>query len=162
MTAENPLTLLKKLDELRITNKLSSREMARKLDIPWETFRQWSGNRQRKPMPCRKYLGKIEDFVTSSKVETNLQLVSAAAVPREAEERSEKVRHLLLLLEDELRFFRDGPESVRDVFRTTLDPGDVGYISSLLGMLGDEGRFGRWLALTTNKFNYFRKERSRK
>jgi len=74
--------------------------------------------------------------------------------------RIEKVKFLLILLEDELEWFRDGPEEIRDVLREELDFTDIGYISSLMTMLSDENKFKRWLTLTTNRFNYFKKRGS--
>jgi hypothetical protein len=73
-----------------------------------------------------------------------------------AERKTERIRFLLLLLEEELRWFRDGPLEARQMFRKNLDPMDIGYLSSLLAMLGEEEAFKRWLTLTTNRFNYFK------
>ena len=162
MTVENPYELLKKLDALRQARGLTTREMAGELGIPWETFRQWFGDRQRKPTPRRDYLEKIKAFVASCRKELGMAAVAAVDVvtQQEVQGRAEKIKHLLLVLETELRFFRDGKTVDRDVFRAMLDPADVGYISSLLGMLGDEDQFKRWRTLTNYQFNHFRKERS--
>ena len=81
---------------------------------------------------------------------------------QEAQRRTEKVRHLLLFLEEELRWFRDSSKEGRDIFRGELDFGDIGYISSLLTMLDDEEKFKRWLTLTTNRFNFFKKKGGQK
>jgi transcriptional regulator with XRE-family HTH domain len=75
---------------------------------------------------------------------------------KEAKRKTEKIKYLLLLLEDELRWFRDSSEKAREILRESLDLGDIGYISSLLTMLGDEEKFRRWLTLTTHRFNFFR------
>lgn len=78
---------------------------------------------------------------------------------REARQRAEKVKLALLLLELELRPFRDGNEEVRNVFRQELDGGDVGYVGCLLTALcGTEGQFERWLNFSTYKFNFFRRK----
>jgi hypothetical protein len=82
-----------------------------------------------------------------------VQRTSAIAV----EQRIEAVRYLLLALETELRHFRDGERAERDAFRKLLNPQDMGYISSLLGMLGDEERFQRWLQMSTYKFQRFQR-----
>lgn len=79
----------------------------------------------------------------------------------EAGRRSERLKALLTLLHDELAWFRDGPEEIRAVFRSQLDPFDVGYLSSLLAMLSDESKFKRWLAVTTNRFASFRQKGGR-
>ena len=78
---------------------------------------------------------------------------------RQARERAEKVKLILLLLELELRLFRDGNEEVRNVFRQELDEGDVGYVGCLLTSLtGTEEQFERWLAFSTYKFNFFKRK----
>lgn len=92
----------------------------------------------------------------------DLGMADMAALTCEAGQRIEKLKHVLLVLEDELRWFRDRPQEAREVFRSKLDPNDVGYIASLLTMLGDESKFRRWLELTSNRFNSFRKAGSRK
>ena len=74
-----------------------------------------------------------------------------------ARDRATSVRYLLLLLEGQLRPFRDGSKAERDILRNELDFTDVGYISSLLNMLGEEDTFERWLALTGKRFNFFKK-----
>jgi hypothetical protein len=80
---------------------------------------------------------------------------------QEAQRKTEKIKYLLLFLEEELRWFRDGSKEARDIFREKLDLGDIGYVSSLLTMLGDEDKFKRWLTLTTNRFNFFKKKGGR-
>lgn len=75
---------------------------------------------------------------------------------KEAQRKTERIKYLLLLLEDELRWFRDSSEKAREIFRESLDLSDIGYISSLLTMLGEEEKFRRWLTLTTHRFNFFR------
>jgi len=78
--------------------------------------------------------------------------------PELIEGKIERIKNLLLILEEELRWFRDGSQEARQMFRARLDPLDVGYVSSLLVMLGEEEAFKRWLTLTTNRFNSFRKK----
>lgn len=73
----------------------------------------------------------------------------------EAKQRTGRLKALLMLLHEELAWFRDGPEEARRVFRSELDPFDLGYLSSLLAMLSDEDKFKRWLAATTNRFSSF-------
>ncbi|MBM4159538.1 MAG: helix-turn-helix transcriptional regulator [Ignavibacteria bacterium] len=77
---------------------------------------------------------------------------------KKIEEKVLRIKTLLLILEEELRLFRDGPREAREIFRKMLDAFDVGYLSSLLVMLGEEDSFRRWLTLTTNRFNYFKKK----
>ena len=80
----------------------------------------------------------------------------------EARTRTERLRALLLLLYQELAWFRDGPEEVRTTLRSALDSFDLGYLSSLLVMLSDEGKFKVWLAGTTNRFSSFQPKGRRK
>lgn len=89
-----------------------------------------------------------------------LRIPTPALPPQvgEAKRRSERLKVLLILLHEELAWFRDGPEAVREVFRSELDSFDVGYLSSLLAMLSDEGTFRRWLAATTNRFSSFQQK----
>lgn len=76
--------------------------------------------------------------------------------------RTQRLRALLILLHEELAWFRDGPEEVRKVLRADLDSFDLGYLSSLLAMLPDESKFRRWLAVTTNRFASFQRKGARK
>jgi len=74
-------------------------------------------------------------------------------------ERAEKAKLILLLLELELRLFRDGNEEVRNVFRQELDGCDVTYVGCLLTALcGNEEQFERWLAFSSYKFNFFKRK----
>ena len=81
---------------------------------------------------------------------------SAAQYVAQARQRCTRIKSLLLLLYEELSWFRDGSQQSRDVFRSELDPYDVGYLSSLLTMLADERKFRRWLAATTHRFGAFK------
>lgn len=77
----------------------------------------------------------------------------------EARQRAEKVKVVLLSLESDLRLFRDGNETHRNVFRRELDAGDVGYVGCLLTALtGDEAQFDRWVTFSSNKFNFFKRK----
>jgi len=110
---------------------------------------------QNKDMPPKLVVEKIAKTV-------GFEIPALDFILQEAQRRTEKVKHLLLFLEEELRWFRDGPKETRDILREELDLGDIGYISSLLTMLGDEEKFRRWLTLTTNRFNFFKKGRGQK
>ncbi len=213
--------LLIVLDNFSQTKNFSRREIAQKLNIPYETFRKWfqKGKGMKKPSPA--HIEKIEKFLESQKeTETywkelwmkilrwwetqhrystireladeigwdaqslitylqnkelppklvvekiaktiGFETTALDSVFQEAQKKTEKVKHLLLFLEEELRWFRDSSEEARNIFRKELSPDDIGYISSLLTMLGDEGKFRRWLTLTTNRFNFFKKRGERK
>jgi len=92
----------------------------------------------------------------------NLQIPPGALSIGEAKRRSERLKALLIILAEELAWFRDGPAEVREVYRSELDPFDTGYVSSLLTMLFAEDKFRRWLELTTSRFNYFKSKGSQK
>jgi hypothetical protein len=99
--------------------------------------------------PSGEHLEKLEAFLASAEAAGEYERVN------ESKRRAAKIRCLLLLLEDELRWFRDGSELERDVFRKQVDANDVGYLASLLTMMSDEDRFRRWAALTTAHFEGF-------
>ncbi len=92
----------------------------------------------------------------------NLHIPPGALSIGEAKRRSERLKALLIILAEELGWFRDGPPEVREVYRSELDPFDTGYVSSLLTMLFAEDKFRRWLELTTSRFNYFKNKGGQK
>jgi transcriptional regulator with XRE-family HTH domain len=110
---------------------------------------------QNKQMPPKIVVGKIAGIA-------GLEISALDSIHNEARKRTEKIKMLLLLLEDELKWLRDNSPASREIFRQELDLSDVGYISSLLTMLGDEEKFKRWITLTTNRFDYFRKKGRKK
>lgn len=110
---------------------------------------------QNEEMPPKLVVKKIAEAA-------GFEIPDLDSMLKEAQRKTEKIEYLLLLLEKELRWFRDGPKEARDIFRKELTPGDVGYISSLITMLGEEDKFRRWLILTTNRFNSFKKRRKQK
>jgi len=100
-------------------------------------------------------------------VERLAQLLHIQTLPtimpaEEALRRAERLKHLLIMLAEDLAWFRDGPAEFREVYRSELDPFDTGYVSSLLTMLFSEDKFHRWLEVTTNRFNYFRAKGNRR
>jgi len=74
----------------------------------------------------------------------------------EAKRRLNRLKLFLILLEEELAWFRDSPSDVREIYRSELDQFDTGYLSSLITMLFAEDKFLRWLELTNNRFNFFK------
>jgi hypothetical protein len=153
MNAKENKELLLRLNSYVKEHNLSAKNLAEKLDIPYNTTQKWwifcQGTSARNP--SKPHITKIKELLLAvEKPETHIQI-------EEARRKAEKTKYLLLLLEDELRWFRDGDIKTRDEFRKGLDAYDIGYISSLLIMLTDEDKFQRWLALSTARFNYFRK-----
>lgn len=213
--------LLMEIDNFSRKRNLTKKEMAEKLNIPYETFRKWFQKGKPRNNPSLRYIEKMERFLEFQKksdiywkelwmkilewwetqhrystinnlaeeigwdaqsltfhlqnkemppklVLEKIAKIVGFEIPdlefiiQEAQRKTEKIKYLLLLLEDELRWFRDGSKEAREIFRKTLDLGDIGYISSLLTMLGDEDKFKRWVTLTTNRFNFFKKKGERK
>ncbi len=150
-------------------------ELARQLAIPRSTVAQWFRKEKTRTLPSRQHLEKVssyldglegspdeapvagEDAAANTKLRRHRPDPFRQAHQPAAQERAEKIKLLLILLESELRWFKDGSPEVRDTFRKRLDQYDVGYIASLLTMMGNEASFQRWLALTTNRFRFFGK-----
>jgi transcriptional regulator with XRE-family HTH domain len=78
----------------------------------------------------------------------------------EAKRRLNRLKLFLILLEEEIAWFRDSPSDVREIYRSELDQFDTGYLSSLITMLFAEDKFLRWLELTNNRFNFFKNKGS--
>ena len=150
---EQARQLISQLNQYALEHNISRRHLADELGAPYNTLRKWlvfsRGKEVRKP--SQVHLNAIKEFLEAkSKPEVYAKV-------KEARHRIDKVKYLLLLLEDELRWFRDNEPRARDEFRKELDASDIGYISSLLAMLTEEDKFNRWLALTTTRFQSFKK-----
>ena len=150
---EQAKQLLNQLNDYAIEHNLSNKQLAKEIDSPYNTLNKWwvfsRGKEARKPSEL--HLNIIKEFLeTKSKPEIYAKI-------KEARHRIEKVKYLLLLLEDELKWFRDNEPRAREEFRKELDASDIGYISSLLTMLAEEDKFNRWLALTTTHFKSFKR-----
>jgi len=130
----------------------SVRELAD--EIGWDV-QNLNSYLQNKEMPSKLVVEKIAKTI-------GFETPTLDFVVQEAQRKAEKVKHILLFLEEELEWFRDNSKEARDIFREELDLNDIGYISSLLTMLGDEDKFKRWLTLTTNRFNFFKKKGDKK
>jgi transcriptional regulator with XRE-family HTH domain len=143
-------SLLSQLDAYRKELSISRRDLANRLEIPHNTLRAWFKQGKSRKNPSEANLTKIRTFLESRERPEIYRQVE------EGKRRAEKAKYLLLLLEDELRWFRDGTTNAREIFRKELDANDIGYISSLLTMLGDEDKFKRWLTLTTTQFQSFK------
>ena len=145
-------------------NHLSIKDLASKIGIPYMTLCKWPYFTKRKnvQMPSAKYIELINKFLLTG-IESSKKLqkpIISHVNLTETKSRTQKIKYLLLLLEDELRWFKDNNSATRDIFRKEIDASDIGYISSLLAMINDEENFNRWLKLTTIKFNYFKGRRS--
>lgn len=148
---KTPAQLLEELEGFRREEGISKKDIARILDIPYETFQKWFQKGGRRPAP--RYLERIREYVESS----GEKIAVPSLLLKEADWKSKKIEFLLLLLEEELRWFKECREELRELLREELDFNDVGYITSLLTMLSDEERFQRWLALSSNRFRFFRR-----
>ena len=150
---EKAKKLLSLLDTYAKAQGLSNKELAKQIAIPYNTLRKWWFFSQGKSAckPSELHINKIEEFLESKEKPEIYDKI------QEARHRTEKIKYLLLLLEDELRWFRDNEPRARQEFRRELDASDIGYISSLLTMLTEEDKFKRWLAFTTTHFQSFRR-----
>jgi len=148
------MNLLNGLSLYANQNNLSNKELAGKLNIPYKTLIGWKvfSKSQTPNIPSTKSIDMIMEFLTKVKP-VNVDTIN------EALRRTGKIKYILLLLEDELRWFRDKTAEERKIFRKELNISDIGYISSLITMLTDEDKFQRWLALTNTKFQYFGREK---
>ncbi len=143
-------TVLLGLDTYAKRLGIPRKELANTLGIPYSTIKKWFQHGKGARKPSEANLTKIRTFLESKeRPEVYRQI-------EEARHRTEKIKYLLLLLEDELRWFRDNNPDAREVFRKELDASDIGYISSLLAMMSEEDKFIRWLALTTIQFQSFK------
>lgn len=145
--------LLSRLNTYAKEHNLSKRELSEKLNVPEGTLGKWwfftQGKSARKP--SEPHLATVEEFLLRK------ESPEVYAKIEEARHRSEKIKYLLLLLEDELRWFKNADARIRDEYRKELNGSDIGYVSSLLTMLTEENKFARWLALTTTHFNSFKR-----
>lgn len=163
----NTEQLLEQISDYARKRGLSMKAMAGLLGVPATTYYGWFKRGGEKAAPSPFNLAKIRRFLSGNAAQLILrgeaQEADGPAVPgapgKSARERARRIKEILILLEAELSAFRDGPRSGREVFRAELDPDDVGYISSLLTMLGDESKFARWRNLTTNRFHGFGKKK---
>lgn len=161
------LEVVKKLDDFAKLNKLTRAELAQKLGIPVTTVKHWFGLSEHRTDPSPAIQERIKTLVdqSSSRVvqaPTNGEAEQKRRALRigesEALHRARKIRMLLILLEDELRWFQpDERRSDREVFREQLNAFDIGYISSLLSMLTEEEKYQRWKAFTSYRFKEFRR-----
>jgi len=150
---EKARELLSRLSSYAKEHRLPNKELAEEIDVPYDTLNKWWFFTQRKDArkPSELHLNKIEEFLGSKESPETYEKI------QEARHRTQKIKYLLLLLEDELRWFRDNNPRAREEFRRELDASDIGYISSLLTMLTEEDRFRRWLTLTTTRFQSFKR-----
>jgi transcriptional regulator with XRE-family HTH domain len=136
--------LIAQLDIYAQEHSLSKREVADELGVSDLTFSRWLKGTQK---PSKLNVDRMEAFL-EGKEKPEIE---------EARRKTEKIKYLLILLEDELRWFRDNSPQSREIFRRELEASDIGYISSLLTMLTEEDKFKRWLALTTTQFHSFKR-----
>ena len=149
---ETTEVVLSELDAYAKGLGISRRELADRLEIPYSTIKHWFQHGKGARKPSEANLTKVRVFLKSGeKLDVYRQF-------EDGKRRANKVKYLLLLLEDELRWFRDGNPDAREIFRKELDASDIGYISSLLTMMSEEDKFNRWLTLTTMRFQSFRRK----
>lgn len=150
-------SFLEQLESFRLQRGLSRKGLAHALGVHQDTLGHWFSTAKSAQKPSANSLKKIQQFLADQAIQgVQIAQPQEEALKKEVERRSRKVKYLILLLEDELRWFRDGETKARELLRKELSFNDVGYISSLLGMLGDEQMFQRWRTFTTYQFKGFK------
>lgn len=146
---------LERLKATRLSQGLSQEALAAILKVGQTTLSCWErGTVSPKP----EHQDRIDFWLRA--VETKTHGVDTL---KEAQDHCQQLKHLLNLLEFHLRYFQNDSPEARDAYRRELDVYDVGYLTSLMEMLFDEGKFQRWKVFTTHRFEGFRrKERGRK
>lgn len=137
------------LEQYRVNNGLQKKQLAELLGVPRQTVEDWLVHRTE---PGKANIQRIKDFLATKEQEERQK------VP-EAQRRAHSLLYLLLVVEDEIRWFKDASREARDALRDELNFRDVGYIASLLGMLGEEDQLERWKTLTTYRFSGLRRDK---
>ena len=78
-------------------------------EIGWDV-QNFTNYLQNKEMPPKLVIEKIAKIV-------GFEIPVLDSMHQEAQRKAEKIKYLLLLLEDELRWFRDSPKEARGIFR---------------------------------------------
>ena len=147
---------LQKLRVARLAQGLSQELLASKLEISQSTVAQWESGRV-----CPKPQQQVR--IVAWLKEVSAVLGPEIAKQIEAKEHCMQLKNLLNLLEFHLRYFKNEHPEVRETYRREFDVYDMGYLTSLIEMLFDEGKFQRWKIFTTHRFRGFRrKERAPK
>jgi hypothetical protein len=95
---------------------------------------------------------------TTQRLDSLIQSFGTEQAPREITNNAAAalaVRATLRKLIVQLDYFKKGTDSDRKEFRETVDPVEVGYITSILRALFDEDGFQRWMLAT----DYMRKDK---
>ncbi|MGB5925038.1 MAG: helix-turn-helix transcriptional regulator [Dehalococcoidia bacterium] len=143
-------SVLSRLDTYAKELGISRKELADRLDTPYSTVKHWFQHGRSARKPSEANLAKITGFLKNKRKPQVYPQV------KDARRRADKIKYLLLLLEDELGWFRDNGPDAREIFRKELNASDIAYISSLLTMIREEDKFERWRALTTIQFQSFK------
>jgi len=164
--SERARSALAALSDYMRSKGINKAQTARALGVPERTLGDWYLEGKRS-LPSPGNVLRIEELL--AREEQLLAPRIAKEPPRPLPGKSldeqaacahaEHITMLLLLLHDELAWFKDADETARATFRTNVDPYDAGYVSSLLTMLSEEGAFQRWRLLTTYRFRRFRGKR---
>lgn len=148
---------LENLRTVRLSQGLSQSELASRLGVSQSAISCWEHGRKVPPKP--EHQERIRAWLN----EVSAGLLPEIAKQIEAREHCEQLKNLLNILEFHLRYFQNETPEVRKAYRRVLDVYDVGYLTSLMEMLFDEGKFQRWKVFTTHRFRGFRrKERAPK
>lgn len=167
--------LTKALEAYRVKNNLTKSALAQLMSVPAPSLKGWIAdpNMASYSRPSTESTMIIEDFLRSVDLLPNGEsqftnrsteeginpapvLSKKIEYKRDTPERISRLRHLLSLIAVDLEALKSAGESDRELYRTMLDPRDLGYLSSLMAMLSDEGQFQRWLHFNTYRFQQFK------
>jgi len=127
------------------------KQFANSIGIPYSTLKKYFSGVH---FPSGKNLQKLYNatnlncFKQKSKTQSDQKSIN-----KEAINKSEIVKRLLFILNEELEYFKNGKTEERDLLRNILSGHDVGYITALLDSIFDEERFKNWLIMNTYKFS---------
>lgn len=144
------------IKQFMVTTGLKQTDIAKMLELKRSSFQDALYGEK---SVCFKNREKVEKF--GKRLERfgigKLKVTGViASVSESVEQRVERIKHLLLALESDLRFFKDSREA-RAFFKRLLNTGDVGYMGCLLTALtGDEAQFRRWFESSTYQFDLFK------
>lgn len=132
----------------RAKRNLSVERLAVEWGVPKTTLNQWT-----KGMPPRLHRHR------KLLAEKLPEVFEGDERWRGVDEDIELIRSILIFLHRQLDRFANGTKEMRDRFRSKIGPlTDLGYVSSLLTAMADEGVFERFKRFTTTQFSGLRKE----
>ena len=167
-----PEDAVREWEAYRVRMNLNKAALAKLMGIPTGTVNGWlsAPDMVRYALPSAEGVRRIQSFLARTPGGTNGHTKQlAVSMPAEhparqrlvspqklTAERVSRLRQLFLLAAQDLEALRNGNEADRAMYRSILDPRDLGYLSSLMSMLCDEAQFERWQQFNTYRFRQFK------